>query len=165
MSVNRRPDKGHHASRLVPPSAGRLPTRSAGDAQATSEGRAKSAPSQRAGNQHVQSTVAVAPPAGNDRGHHPGSMIAAPYDSRQRTTGVAVPQSDSSFLGSDVIAGLTSTGNYVSLEYDPSLGRPRSRGVQDGGCGGRGTSPGQLTNDSKAVIDSHIQVINYTSDN
>lgn len=163
MSVNRRPDKGHHTSRLVPPSAGRLPTRSVGDAhaQATSEGRAKSAPSQRTGNQLVQSTVAVVPPAGSDRGHHPGSMIATPYDSRQRTTGMAVPQSDSSLLGNDVIAGLTSTGNYVSLEYDPSLGRPRSRGVQDGGCSGRGTSPGQLTNDSKAVIDSHIQVINY----
>ena len=145
MSGSRRPDKGQQASRLLAPSAGR-PPRTPGDNTSACDGRGKSAPSGgRAISSHPGETN-LSPQGGGDQGYQTSKPAGSTHP------GCSDPGSDTKVLGSDIIAGLTSTGNYVSLKYDPSLGHCKSRGGEDG------TSPGKLTGESKTVVDNHIQV-------
>jgi len=149
MTSSHPPAKGHQTSKLVAPSAGR-PPRTPPDITSVCDGRGKSAQSGGRAASQPSGTFMSSP--GGEQDQQPSkSACVRPADPDTESCS----KSDTAFLGSDIIAGLTSTGNYVSLKYDPSLGNSKSRGVVD--VVRRGTSPGKLTNESKTVVDNHIQ--------
>jgi hypothetical protein len=171
MSTSRRPDKGHNqTSRLMAPSAGRLSQRAPqpdvhalGGSDSRLKSAPPSAPASRIGNQVAQSSVSMIPPPGAHHNHHhhshhdPVSTTAnevTPCDSAIGS-GSVCPQSDVTSLAHDIIAGLTSTGNYVSLKYD---GQSKSRVLVNQDEAGRSIATRQVSNETKSVVDEHIQV-------